>query len=366
VLFSTDRRSQRWHGDTRERDKVESRIVLGRGGILALCWSIGCSQLIGIQSLENDEAAAASDPSDMSAASEQGVTDTTGTESTGSEDGPKPSLTPDVERDALTYEPNDTVSRAAPFPLDKKQAFLSLSESTDTVDYYRIDVLAGDTYTLDISNLERCHLAFSVGLGPDGSRAALVTEATTVVNQVGYSENVRSHVVQEFTAPVAGVAILSVSLYTTLSGNCPKYGLTIWRSTDAGLEHSPSTREPNDSVSTAAPAVIGESVAGQSFADYTDTTDHFYLQDLTPGQDYSFDIDNMQGCWLRYAITSEGDNQRMPVIPTGVTLDGNLNALRQVSTTFTSPQDGRIWVMFEAYTLSTACDAYGFAVRALK
>jgi hypothetical protein len=283
-------------------------------------------------------------------------------DATGSTDGT--SATTGDTHDRLTLEPNDTIGTAAPVAIDETFEYLTLTPSSDERDYYRFAVKAGVTYTLDIQNTLSCYFDYSVGLGPDGRRATLIPNRTTVVNQLnGNSENILSHVVDEFSSPEDGGALLTV-VWRTFGGTCSKYELVIRSSTADGLSHDTRTLEPNDSPSTAAPAEIARPYEGLTLTARRDTADFYVFESTTAGSTYSLELDNAQRCRLVYSLSAQVDGTLVQLLPETSTVDLNGNAAVGATPTFTS-LEGSLLLRIAPNLVSAGCTSYGFAIRPL-
>jgi hypothetical protein len=263
--------------------------------------------------------------------------------------------------DPITFEPNDTPGTAAPLELNQRAELVSLTEDTDEFDYYRTAVRAGATYTLDIANPRACYLYYSIGLGSDGQRAALVPEERT-----SSGGNLSAHVVREFTAPDSGPVLLTI-VSSGLGAGCSQYSVAMWSSTIDGLEHDAITREPNDSNGTAAPIDVGQTYERLTLARPLDTTDIYRVPSSIDGQRYTLEIDNSQRCSLSSEVWAQREGGNLSLLPSLSLTDANANVLRTMSRPFTAVGGLPLLVQLNFRNVfSDGCDAYAFAVRVLE
>ncbi|MDB4986009.1 MAG: hypothetical protein JWN04_1187 [Myxococcaceae bacterium] len=254
--------------------------------------------------------------------------------------------------DASTlWEPNDS----APFAclIRANEQLETQIPSGDAADFFLLPMRKGSVYTLEITNLEGCALRYEAGLGADGKRGSLLSTTTT---DNGASHNFLG-VVREFSSNEDGVALLS---FATYAGTCPRYGFVVQTSTDDGLAHDGLTFEPNNSASTAAVMTVSKRIVDQALVPPLDQTD-YYRFDVKMGVTYTLQLENLQGCSLRYSIGLGTDGQRASLLaPTNTDNGASHNYLSPVRE-FTSTEDGTALLMLGLYG-TDACPSYGFSV----
>jgi hypothetical protein len=143
-----------------------------------------------------------------------------------------------LERDELTFEPNNTPSTAAPLAASPAVA-ADVSVPEDPVDYYTFPVVAGTTYSLTVSSLD------CVG----GTSYSLDIELSSLgsgqpVAQLDTSQYFGRYTFYEFTPQSTGDASLRISALASCA-----YQFDIVDS--ATLMHADTTYEPNNTPSTA-------------------------------------------------------------------------------------------------------------------
>lgn len=189
-------------------------------------------------------------------------------------------------QDADSFEPNNTASTAYYLGLQRTILSALAEGALDHQDIYQVDVLAGETYTLEVS--------FTIGTstGADtGLRVAvfdefgnmLLVESRVEYQQTGYFE----------LTPIQTGKIFSV-LYTHPLAQQRYYGyrLVVLPATDNGLVQDNQTLEPNNSLSTAYPINLDNTVSSELMAGTEDHIDVFSVP-VQAGNHYSLQLNNV-------------------------------------------------------------------------
>lgn len=150
------------------------------------------------------------------------------------------------------FEPNNSPSLAAALQIGQA-VDTALTSAEDDFDYYRFDVVAGQTYTFEFTHPKSLYRGISQLV--DGQSYDLI--------DYGFQSAGASH--DEFIAHGTGKAVL------VLNG----LGSYQARILGANPAHDPVTYEPNNSPSTAASVALGSSITSELGAPAEDNEDYY-------------------------------------------------------------------------------------------
>jgi hypothetical protein len=171
------------------------------------------------------------------------------------------------------FEPNDTPALACSIELNQRVES-ELAQPSDVSDHFAFAIQKDRVYTLTLASFSCSSLDLQVSA--HGSGQAVQQFAKTVYG---------GRMVTEFTASASGPAQLAVKLR---SGDSCAYQFTILPSTRDGLQHDATTKEPNDSGSTAAPLAAPVRVSSD-VASPNDVAD-FYTFAVEQGKTYTLQL----------------------------------------------------------------------------
>ncbi len=195
-----------------------------------------------------------------------------------------PAIDKGLIQDDLSFEPNNTASMATSVSL---QTLVSseLSGGVDYVDYYSLDVVAGQTYNMMLSNLavSYAHLYLVIN---DGS-TNLVLEGSNAYMAVekGITE------IYEFKPIKSGRITIKINSSSAYFGNYFGYEFIIYPSTDNGLLQSNISFEPNNTPSMASPFQL-QSIVNSELTGIDDHID-YYSTEVVAGQVYTISLTNL-------------------------------------------------------------------------
>ncbi|MEY4509485.1 MAG: hypothetical protein RLZZ450_1607 [Pseudomonadota bacterium] len=228
-----------------------------------------------------------------------------------------PSTAGGLTHDALTYEPNNSASTAAPVCVGVPvQAEFTPPE--DDVDNYTFQLEKGLTYTLKITRRGDLLSTLITKVGGE--------TLTWIATQKFYGGGTSY---QEIVPTTSGPALL------TLSG--AGYEFVIQPSTASGLLHDAVTFEPNDSASTYAPIELNQ----------------LYTSEFSSADDLSdlFGVLVEAGATYELNVTRQGDLSREIIMPVGSEIlhplgAGKLYGGGMENPTFVAPTSGRVLLHF--------------------
>lgn len=223
-----------------------------------------------------------------------------------------PSTAAGLGHDALTYEPNNSPSTAAPVCVGVPVA-AEFTPPEDDVDTYTVQLEKGITYTLKLNRKGELGWSLISKVG---------TETLTWLPW--YKNSFADSSYQEFTPTTSGPALL------TISGGA--YDFMFQPSTEAGLVHDPVTYEPNDSPTTYAPIELNTTYASE-FSSGEDRNDYFGVV-VEGGATYELNH-NRQGEGGREVIMLVGGQTLKPLVYARNGFGGIDNP------TFVAPTSGR-------------------------
>jgi hypothetical protein len=182
-------------------------------------------------------------------------------------------------QDANTLEPNDSPSTGTPLALDES-ASSAVTSRLDPDDFFRIPVIAGRTYTLDLIGRSGCG-SFDVS---GGATLAAPTGTSTLLST---SSQGTTRTAREFTPNADGFAVVEVS------GSCA-YDVAVYQGTDDGLEHDAATLEPNNSASTGTRLALDELVVSQTQSG--EDPDDFFIVPVEAAETYTLQVSGTGAC----------------------------------------------------------------------
>lgn len=226
-----------------------------------------------------------------------------------------PSTAAGLVHDALTYEPNNTRSTAAPICVGVPVTS-GFTSPMDNVDFYELSLVKDQTYTLKIKH--------------PGSISRDITALVSgqILTYLGGASDYNSgREAVEFIAQATGPAALRIS-----GGD---YELVVLPATQNGLTHDSVTFEPNDTPSTYYPMSIGTTVVSEiSSAD--DISDYFGFE-AEEGVTYLLSYTSPNG--FGHAVTMPRGKDTLTLVASSSTYNGGSG-----KDMFTAPASGLLLV----------------------
>lgn len=199
-----------------------------------------------------------------------------------------PSTDNGLLQDAVSFEPNNTISTAHPIALQQTINNALAAGTLDHRDIYVADVLQGQTYTVMTTFTN----GTSTGAGTDLQLTVSDDLGALLVNEqsIAYAQTTYNEITPLQTGK------LYIALYSPRVAQDRYYGyqVSILPAADNGLIQDDQSYEPNNSASTAYPIEL-ETLYTTNLQNGTEDHMDFYAVDVTTGETYSVMLANDTG-----------------------------------------------------------------------
>lgn len=219
----------------------------------------------------------------------------------------------------LSYEPNNSATTAYPINLETLYTSDLQDGTEDHMDFYSIDVTAGETYSVMLSNDTGVHTGVYnfVYLTVNESDGTVLLDENAINNS---SSNAF-----EFVATQDTQAVISIYPHSQRLADSFQYRLLVTPSAGSMTQDSVSF-EPNETPSTATPISLSTTVQSELSTDISDRYDYFSLP-VQNGTNYQLHLDILTepgtiGSALKVSVRSPTGSEWL--IEQNVTATGNV------------------------------------------